>query len=205
MLNDNIVSFILGIVLKGYDDIIDNNIKVSDTIIEFLKSLIVCLFVLLSYNDFSFSISIVITLILSYTVGGVDLPFWKSLLGIAIITSFISFKLEDNIFQRFILILLLPIGIILDPLLFPEEKSTQKTLFRLIFLICTAIFLYFIDNLSGFDFFNFPFYKNICYFIIGYLFISIVNGFLNINDNKVSKSDNQEIHITSEKDNNKKI
>lgn len=50
------LSFLVGIVLKIYDDIIDEKLNVSIVYIDFLKYFVITLFSIIFYNDFVFSI-----------------------------------------------------------------------------------------------------------------------------------------------------
>jgi len=50
------LSFLVGIVLKIYDDIIDEKLNVNVLYIDFLKYFVITLFSIIFYNDFVFSI-----------------------------------------------------------------------------------------------------------------------------------------------------
>ena len=166
MLGDILLAGGLGAALKAYDDITDMSINVSPVVIELLKSLIICLFVLLAKNDFSFAFVTFISLLSNYCVGGVDVPFWESFVYIALFMSFISIRWEGNIIQRLMLAPLVPIGVILEPLVFPEETSKSKTISRILMSIMLV-------GLQFIPFFNIPFFTKLCIFAASYFVTSI--------------------------------
>jgi multidrug transporter EmrE-like cation transporter len=128
--------FILGIVTKVYDDIIDINLNVSTDIITILQSLIILFFTLTSYGDFYFSFA---CLVVSYLNPGFDNPFWKSIRYVAFILTIINLpNAGNNIILKTILSVLAIIGILLlavfEDKLFPEEVSIEKIVFRFLLI-----------------------------------------------------------------------
>ena len=147
--------FILGIITKVYDDIIDVRINISEDFIHILQSLIIMFFTLTSLGDFYFSFA---CCFVAFINSGFDQPFWKSLLPIAIIITFINIFNTDIFNSRFVLIkiilCLLAVGSILvlavfEDKLFPEEVSVEKIVFRslLIFGFIGAIIVLKLDIL----------------------------------------------------------
>jgi hypothetical protein len=167
MLRDALLAAGLGVTLKAYDDITDMNINVSALVTELLKSLIICLFVLLAVNDFSFAFVTFVSLLVNYLVGGVDIPFWESFVYIALFMSLVSIKSEGDMMRRLMLAPLVPIGIIFEANAFPEETSKSKTISRIIMTIILVGLLFI-------PFFNMPFFIKLCIFSLSYIVTSIV-------------------------------
>lgn len=124
--------FILGIVTKVYDDIIDIKLDAPENFIAVLQSLIILFFTLTAYNDFYFSFACCVVALLN---SGFDNPFWKSLIPVAIILTIINFSVAGNNFILKIILALFAIAGILtiavfEDRLFPEEVSIEKIVFR---------------------------------------------------------------------------
>lgn len=131
-----IYPFILGIVTKVYDDIIDINLNVPKLILQILQSLIVVFIVLTAYNDFylSFAFSIV-----SLLNSGFDNPFWKSLIPLSIALTIINFSSAGNyVILKIIAATAAIFGILIiaifEDKLFPEEVSIEKLFFRFLLI-----------------------------------------------------------------------
>jgi hypothetical protein len=128
--------FILGIVTKVYDDIIDIKLNVSDLIIQILQSLIILFIILTAYNDFylSFCFSIV-----AFLNSGFDNPFWKSLIPLSILLTILNFpKSGNHIILKIIATMGAIFGVLLlatfEDKLFPEEVSIEKIFFRFLLI-----------------------------------------------------------------------
>jgi len=138
---DFINPFMLGIVTKIYDDIVDIKLDISTNIVHILQSLIILFFTLTAYNDFYFSFPCVIVSLLN---SGFDNPFWKSLIPVIIIVTLLNIPYMGN---RFILKILAAtsavLGIIVlatfEDKLFPEEVSIEKIVFRGMLMFVFAI------------------------------------------------------------------
>ena len=131
-----IYPFILGIVTKVYDDIIDIKLNVSQDVIQILQSLIILFFTLTAYGDFYFSFA---CLLISLLNSGFDNPFWKSLSSVALLLTVINLS---NVGNNIILKIIASIGAIFSILLiavfedrlFPEEVSVEKIFFRFLLI-----------------------------------------------------------------------
>jgi hypothetical protein len=129
--------FILGIITKVYDDIIDINLKVSNEIISALQSLIILFFTFTSQNDFIFSFACSVVSLLNK---GFDNPFWKSLIIISIVLTIYNLPYcGNNILLKLFTALIALAGILtiakFEDKLFPEEVSIEKIVFRILLLI----------------------------------------------------------------------
>jgi hypothetical protein len=142
-----IYPFILGIITKVYDDIIDINLPVPKLFVRILQSLMIVFIVLTTHDDFYLSFSFAVV---SYLNDGFDNPFWKSLFPISLILTMINLPLAGRYtILKIIMNIIIIFGILLiaifEDRLFPEEVSVEKIFFRfsaaLAFTIVTFIFI----------------------------------------------------------------
>jgi hypothetical protein len=170
---DTFNPIILGIVTKLYDDFTDMKMEKSPFIIESLKSLIILFMTLTCLNDFYLSFVILIGALFD---SGVDNPFWKTIIIIAIIMLIINLpKAGENIMKKLGIFSLMLIGILMAGYIeaksFPEEVSIKKIIFRIILIIACGIFVFYpIINIP--DYINGPLRKMILT-LFSYLIISV--------------------------------
>jgi len=124
--------FILGIITKVYDDIVDLKLNVSQEVIHILQSVIILFFTLIAHNNFFFAFPCVIVCVLN---SGFDNPFWKSLLSVSILLMIISYPIGTNMMLlKMFLSFCAVLGILLlawiEDKMFPEEISQEKLVFR---------------------------------------------------------------------------
>jgi hypothetical protein len=130
--------FILGILTKVYDDSVDINLFPEIT--PYLQSLIVLFFALTAQNQFFFVFPCILVTALN---NGFDNPFWKSLLPVSILLSMIYFPWGERLlFLKIVLsvlavLMILAIAVV-EEILFPEEWSKRKIIFRSILGILLA-------------------------------------------------------------------
>jgi hypothetical protein len=129
---DFINPFMLGIVTKIYDDIVDIKLDISTNIVHILQSLIILFFTLTAYNDFYFSFPCVIVSLLN---SGFDNPFWKSIIPVTIIITLYNIPyLGNNFILKILAATAAVLGILVlatfEDKLFPEEVSIEKIFFR---------------------------------------------------------------------------
>lgn len=128
---------LLGINTKVCDDVLDGVISLSPTIAQSVQSVLIVLFILTAQNDFYFSLS---CLVLTLFNVGIDQPFWKSLIPVAVIATLLCTPLMgDNAPLKIILTFLalgaLLVGMVFEERLFPEEVSKEKIVFRVILVL----------------------------------------------------------------------
>ena len=124
--------FILGIVTKIYDDIVDIKLDISTNIIYILQAMIILFFTLTAQNDFYFSFPCVIVCLLN---SGFDNPFWKSLIPVTIIITLLNIPyMGNNVILKILAATAAVLGILLlatfEDKLFPEDVSIEKIFFR---------------------------------------------------------------------------
>jgi hypothetical protein len=142
-----IYPFILGIVTKVYDDIIDIKLNVSQNIIQILQSLIIVFITLTAYNDFylSFCFSVV-----AYLNSGFDNPFWKSLIPLSVLLTIINFPSAGKnillkIFATLAAVFAVLIIAVFEDKLFPEEVSIEKIFFRFLLIFGFGIITFILN------------------------------------------------------------
>lgn len=123
--------FLLGSLIKVYDDVTDNKLPVSPNVIEMIKVGIVFLTVLTLQKSFTLSLGVAIMLFGAYIVGQVDDPFWVAVIpisGLLCIRTYSS--IPYPLFTLFWLTLVF-VGIFIEEWLFPEEYSVEKLVARM--------------------------------------------------------------------------
>lgn len=136
-------SLAFGGTIKLLDEVCDLNVSVPPLIPETLKSLIVMLFVLLSNDDVLFTLSMTVIGIGSWLVGGVDTPYWQSLIVVAAILLVLGWKMPERWDGPLLFWGLVFVIAVSEALLFPEEASMLKTASRIAtVLVGTALVWY---------------------------------------------------------------
>jgi hypothetical protein len=178
--------FLLGFISNLYDDIEDLHINIKPEILEILKSSIILLTTLLCYNDFWFSVTLFLALLVSYITGSIDTPFWMSYFAISIPLMFISFQPLTNILFSISIISIYAFGCFIDlSYFFVEETSFLKFLFRLLYLIMFCILKY-ITTYDSVKLFigDSVFIDKLITNTIGYLLSSVCVQAYTLNDSK---------------------
>ena len=138
MINNVILPFIFGALIKGYDDIFDNaqfHKLFSDMSVELIKTFTICIYTLISNTNINVPFIIFISHIFFYIIDKKSLnnPFFVSGMLISVflfIFNFNSNKDTFNIKRCVITIVALIIGGWIDHNLFPEESSIKKIIGR---------------------------------------------------------------------------
>lgn len=161
-------AFLTGGLVKLYDDIKDNNLvndedEAKNTKMMILKMTIIVLFFITSMLDPTFLfISIFVAIPLCIYVGGIDIEFWKTLIYVSCIAFILNLdKMMNNMSHKMLLLLATGIMIVFEAKTFPEEMSTRKTNFRLLFTILGILAIYFSKGTS------FEFIKVVVSFCVG--------------------------------------
>ena len=104
---NTIIPLIGGITAKVYDDIVDTNIKVTDTFKESLKGIQWVTLTLMTINDFNFTFFIYIMTILNYlgNPDGYNMPYEYSLLLVFPFLMLLNYNTIEYINLRSLLIL----------------------------------------------------------------------------------------------------
>jgi hypothetical protein len=169
---DLLYSAFFGFTTKLYDETIDLKLTSNSLFIESLKSLNIMLFTLLSYNDFSFSLYILVIALFTH---GADESHWKTFIIISLILCTVSFKLPDNIPLLMIIFTVLIFILNAEHKAIPEEASLKKLLSRVGFLLifCGIYFSPLIPFAESY-FGDIRYITKIVGLFIGTLFLSII-------------------------------
>lgn len=171
-----IFSLILGTLIKIVDDIVDRPILVGALTQHVLQSVIILFFTLITSSDFYFSYASL--LVLSFNPG-MEHPFWKSLLPVAIILLILTSQYRGNYMIIKLFLCTIGVGGLLlfthtEDICFPEETSSRKMVSRVGIVVClllsTLVIPYFPLPLFSIA----PLQKTIG-ISIGYLMISIIH------------------------------
>jgi len=170
-----IYSFVLGMLVKLFDEIVDLGIKVEDFYIELIKGFILLLFILLGIDDFAFSLSMGVTFFGSWLVGGIDTAFWKVTTVIIGVLAVISASPLDHLAWKIIPMMVMPFAVAIEAIMYPEEHSLRKIINRIgssafIALLFIPPVHSFLQNLNGGDL---RFGEKQVLSVIGYYLVSI--------------------------------
>ena len=171
---NTILSLMFGGLIKTYDDIFDNKKfgeYFSDLSIELIKNFTICIYTLISVNNFNIPFIILISHLLLYLIDKESLnnPFFVSGMLITVFLCIFSFSFHKDVFNlnTSLLSILAMITVLwIDHIMFPEESSIKKILGRILILSGSILLFY---NFSDY------FIKDIAFFCFGYLTTSIIN------------------------------
>lgn len=148
---DYIFAAIGGAVCKIYDDIVDNNIKVSETLKEGLKGVQWMILAGLSANDFNFTLFFYIINFLNYLNNNeaFSLPYEHSLLYVYPLLLLFNYHTAQVInYLDIIPIILCLLSGALESYIFPEDLSNKKIISRTV--ACIGAFILLFVGLSRF-------------------------------------------------------
>jgi hypothetical protein len=143
-----ISSILLGVFMKIYDDFTDLKITEYPLLIDISKIVIIITTYFLIDESYILGIIVFISLIVSYRCKGVDNTFWESYMYFAGFLCIAYFNKIGSLFDyskkfRLLFLFFLPVGIYFESTIITEEKSTIKTISRiLLILICTCSIFY---------------------------------------------------------------
>ena len=172
MAYNSALSFVFGSLIKSYDDIYDNEVfhkLFSDISIELIKTFTICVYTLISTNNFNVPFVILISHILLYMIDKESLnnPFFVSGMLITLFLCIYTFNKESfNLRGSMFSILAMIVCLWVDHIMFPEESSIKKIIGRIVLLGIAVVLFY---NFSEY------FIKDMVFFCMGYLTTSIVN------------------------------
>jgi hypothetical protein len=121
-------SFCLGASLKFVDEVLDNDIQVEPLFLELFKSLTLLFLTLSAAHDFPFAISTLLSLAFSYAAGGIDHPYWIAFVVVTALLCIVSFSSHYLSFWLVPAILIMPLIVYGEALVFPENSSFEKML-----------------------------------------------------------------------------
>ena len=144
-MNNKIISFIIGALLKIVDDNNDMNLF-NDKYIIFVKILLMILTVYWINIDYNYCIDMVITCIVCYLIKQIDTPYYK--IGMLTIILNFLYKLKYNEFtldlfiDKIITFIVFFIAAYIENILFKEEYSHLKLYARISGFLITILYVY---------------------------------------------------------------
>jgi hypothetical protein len=170
--------FILGVLSKVYDDIVDIHLNISEDVVQILKTTIVLFFVLTTMDNFFFAFPCFFVCAMN---AGFDNSFWKSLLPVSAIMTIITFPMGQRVMLVKLLATLVGVAGVLglatiEEKLFPEEVSPQKITFR---SALVSVFVLGIAIMNA-DVLPFPSFSikpilTTAYVMLGFVMVSVIN------------------------------
>jgi hypothetical protein len=195
---NTIIPLIGGITAKVYDDIVDTNIKVTDTFKESLKGIQWVTLTLMTINDFNFTLLFYIINVLNHlgNPDAFDMPYEYSLLLVFPFLMLLNYNTIEYINLRSLL-LFIPfiITMFIEPCIITENVSLKKLISRSIISsgLIILILLHSYFNLS-------PSILKIVIYALGYGITSSLFQYYMLYENKKKDSeestDNKKENIT---------
>lgn len=135
-----VLSVLLGILTKVFDDVVDRGLPVEGIALHSLQTVIVLLFTLIAYQDVYFSYACLLVVLIN---SGFDHPFWNSFLPLTLILFLVSLPWRGSLFPIKLVLSTFGVMAILvvayyEDKYFPEEYSLRKIISR---MIATVVFL----------------------------------------------------------------
>jgi hypothetical protein len=170
---EHIISLLSGAAHNMYDDLNDNNIKLSPIYYELIKVLMVCLMTVFFIQNPTTSAFFLIVILIYWSVGKIDSDFWKACISMPIITTLVNydkfvFTTWADVFQRGFFIFAIGGVLFVEDGLFPEEESTNKTLSRVFLIALMSVVIWITYNFSASGFIH-----STLLFYIGYLIANL--------------------------------
>lgn len=131
-----IISILNGVFIKTVDDMEDRNIGFLMEYKQYIYAVCTAVFTLFLYNDVNIALFILLIFApISYFVGSIDKPIWKALFPVTVLVlllkmNTIQYNGMFDILEKFIIVIIASAYIFIVAVVFPEEKSNKKTVFR---------------------------------------------------------------------------
>lgn len=120
-----------GVMMKTYDDILDNKIEISPGYMDLVKVLLVCFFTIAFLRNTGLSVMAVIGTAMCYMLNQVDSPFWQACMAIPVLTTLANYNriVYVGVFdtmERILAVLGMGLVFAIESHFFPEEYSEKK-------------------------------------------------------------------------------
>jgi hypothetical protein len=170
-----ILSSLLGIFVKLFDDIIDMQILIDPYYINLLKYLIICISTIICINDYNFCIITLLALLTSNYFENFDNIFWVNyLLIIILITILFIYKFSKITYIILFFILIVPCVHIYEIITFKINFSACKQETRQYSIIFNTILFIFLEYYNLIAKYNLHFFKKFIIFVNSYFIISLI-------------------------------
>ena len=132
-----------GVMMKTYDDILDNKVEISPGYLDLVKVLLVCFFTIAFLRNTGLSVIALIGTAMCYMLNQVDSPFWQACMLIPVLTTLANYHrivyvgVFDTI-ERILVVLIMGLIFVIEATVFPEEYS-QRKIYARFFALMTGI------------------------------------------------------------------
>jgi hypothetical protein len=173
-------SMLLGFFIKLLDDSIDLKLNIPNFYIEFSKTMIIFISILLIQNDVIMGFIILLSLIISNYCKKFDNDFWYSylylifLLCVYLKDDIIKVLLTEQKYYHILYILFLPTMIYFEETSFKEESSLYKIKIRIYTIICNSLLICALEYFNYIELLKLNYFVKFLIFINSYFLTNII-------------------------------
>jgi hypothetical protein len=171
---------LLGFFIKLLDDSIDLKLNIPNFYIEFSKTMIIFISILLIQNDVIMGFIILLSLIISNYCKKFDNDFWYSylylifLLCVYLKDDIIKVLLTEQKYYHILYILFLPTMIYFEETSFKEESSLYKIKIRIYTIICNSLLICALEYFNYIELLKLNYFVKFLIFINSYFLTNII-------------------------------
>jgi len=172
-----ILSCIIGIFIKIYDDFTDLKMDLP-IILEISKIIIIICSFLLIQKSYILSIIVFISLIVSNYCKKFDDSFWYAYMGFIGVLCFVYwhkfYTIIDNFLYKLLFIIYIPICIYIEETTFSEEISKNKMLYRSYGIIINSIIMFVLEHYNYIETYDLYYFTYLLLFVNSYFITNII-------------------------------
>jgi hypothetical protein len=171
---------LLGFFIKFVDDTTDLKLNIPNFYIEFSKTMIIFISILLIQNDVIMGFIILLSLIISNYCKKFDNDFWYSYLYIIFLLcvylkdDIIKVLLTEQKYYHILYILFLPTMIYFEETSFKEEASSYKIKIRIYTIICNSLLICALEYFNYIELLKLNYFVKFLIFINSYFLTNII-------------------------------
>lgn len=191
-----ILSCLLGVFIKIYDDFTDLKIFRKSIILEISKIIIIISSFLLVQNSYILGVIVFISLLISNYCKKFDNKFWYAytyFIGFLCILYYYKFYTIFEYFtHKLFFIIFIPICIYIEETTFSEEISRNKMLSRSYGIVINSILLLILEYYDYINKYKLDFFAYLILFVNSYFLTNIIIQLIFVNNKKNNKENNKE-------------
>ena len=181
-----LLSCLLGIFVKVYDDIIDLKIQNCSIVLEVSKIIIIISSFLIIQKSYIFGIITLISLIVSHYCKNLDNTFWYAYsYFIACLCVIFFYKLKKMFkyfsFQFLLFVIFIPLCIYFEEVLHSEEISKNKMHSRTIGIVLNVILIFMLEFFDIIKKYKLHFFTYLILFVNSYFLTNIIIQLIFVN------------------------
>jgi len=181
-----LLSCLLGIFVKVYDDIVDLKIQNCSMVLEVSKIIIIISSFLIIQKSYIFGIITFISLIVSHYCKNLDNTFWYAYsYFIAFLCVIFFYKLKKMFkyfsFQFLLFVIFIPLCIYFEEVLHSEEISKNKMHSRTIGIVLNVILLFMLEFFDIINKYKLHFFTYLILFVNSYFLTNIIIQLIFVN------------------------